>query len=299
MVFTTSLSGKNKEEDREENVNSLDMYGLTPLHWAMEQNQVSTVRILLVNPETRLDIASKAGSTPLHMACHENSHKVIPLYCQDLRCTPGLINRKNDAGETPLMVAVYKGNLACVQELVKVEGVNWHTTDNRGQSLLEVAKDEDCHNPQIVTILEEKQRGVEHTAHGSREEDFEEETPSMKVRQREEEHEGIKRGVKHTADIPREGVLEEAPIKRIRSEEEEQEGEPAVKSLTPENGEDQSLLKAYQEKITAELDKLDESDVQRRILKYRFIQKELDLLREVFAQQEKKLIARKNLNRWI
>ena len=55
------------------------------------------------------------------------------------------------------MAAVCGGSLACVQELARVEGVDWETRDGTGKSLLERAR---MRNKQdIVTFLEERAAG--------------------------------------------------------------------------------------------------------------------------------------------
>ena len=104
-------------------VNSQDD-GQTALHQAMNYNRVSIVRLLLARPETRLDITDEYGWTPLHPACWYNSAAVIRLYCQDVRCTPALLNKKDDLDQTPLMSAVFAGSLTSVRELARVEGVD-------------------------------------------------------------------------------------------------------------------------------------------------------------------------------
>ena len=59
---------------------------------------------------------------------------VTRLYCQDAWCTPVLLNVKDNAGRTPLMLAVYLGYLANVRELARVEGVDWETRNTREEA---------------------------------------------------------------------------------------------------------------------------------------------------------------------
>ena len=145
-------------------VNSLIESMWTALDIAMRQNKVSIVKLLLARPETRLDITDNTGYTPLlHIACEENSAEVIRPYCRDARCTPALLNMKCD-GSTPLMEAVYWGNLDCVRELARVEGVDWETKNSDGDSLLEMARRNEHQAPEIVAFLEEREGQEERPA---------------------------------------------------------------------------------------------------------------------------------------
>ena len=126
------------------NVNMKDASGFAALHWAMQKDKANLVRILLSRQETELDITNTEYQcwTPLHMACHSDAATVIPLYCKDVRCTPELLNKRDDHGDSPLMLAVKSGSLDCVRQLAKVAGVEWNITDHRsGHSLVQVALD--------------------------------------------------------------------------------------------------------------------------------------------------------------
>ena len=103
-------------------VNSLNERGKTALYIAMLLNRVSIVRLLLARPGTRLDITDSTGDTALHYAWLKNGAEVVRLFCQDARCTPDLLNKKSNAGDTPQMTAVGCGNLVIVQELARVGG---------------------------------------------------------------------------------------------------------------------------------------------------------------------------------
>ena len=138
-------------------VNSKDEDGRTALHWAMHFNSASVVRLLLARPETTMENTDHYGDSALHFACWCNSDEVIRLHCQVAQCTPDLLNKKNDGGRTPLMEAVYWGSLASVQELARVEGVDWETRDRSGKSLLQVARKRKKQH--IVTFLEERAAG--------------------------------------------------------------------------------------------------------------------------------------------
>jgi len=54
--------------------------------------------------------------------------------------TKKLLNAKNRFGYTPLMLAVSRGNIACVEQLEKLEWVDWKTTNYRGETLVDVTR---------------------------------------------------------------------------------------------------------------------------------------------------------------
>ena len=63
----------------------------------------------------KLDIREYVdGYTALHYACKNNIVSIVKLLCQDNRCTPSVVNKKNRDGDTPLMLAVRWGHLDIV-----------------------------------------------------------------------------------------------------------------------------------------------------------------------------------------
>ena len=110
------------------------------LHHAMANNNPAMVEALLARPDTRLDLTGRNNETALLVACWSGADKVIPLYCADSRCTASLLNMKNAAGNTALMVAVLRGFLDCVQQLAQVEGLDWDTRNSDGHNLLSIAR---------------------------------------------------------------------------------------------------------------------------------------------------------------
>ena len=114
----------------------------------MDGKNTKIVELLLSKPETRLDMTDEEGRTPLHIICGEksegewsieSSHSfdlLIPLllFCKDYRCSEEVLNKKNKAGKTALMVAVDNALLPQVAILAKVKGVDWNTTDFDGET---------------------------------------------------------------------------------------------------------------------------------------------------------------------
>jgi len=126
---------------KEVNINETVYGGSTPLMCAMRYIHTEVVRLLLTQPELQLDKRDSDGETALHMACLDNWNiPVFRMLRQDRRCTPSVVNIKNNDGWTALMLAVYYGRLEIVKEMEKVEGIDFDTKDNNGRTLIEVAR---------------------------------------------------------------------------------------------------------------------------------------------------------------
>ena len=127
------------------------IHGVTYLHTAMGQNDVVATRVQLEDLY-RPGVTDKNGSTPLHTACYKNSWRVIKPFIRDERTTPDVLNKKNNFGETALMVAVTLGHLQCVKKLASAKWLDWNTKNSDNMSLIEVARAEE--NDAMVSYLE-------------------------------------------------------------------------------------------------------------------------------------------------
>ena len=79
--------------------------GDTPLISAVHGGHLAIVRRLLEYPGIQIDKEASYGFTALHMACGINEVSIVQLLCQDSRCSPGVVNKKNRHGDTALMVS--------------------------------------------------------------------------------------------------------------------------------------------------------------------------------------------------
>ena len=102
------------------------------------------------------------GATALHMACAFKRPSIIPLLAKHRSCTSAVLNKRDEDGYTPLMLAVFFHDLESVEELGKLEGINFRTVNNVGETLLDVARlslyyvnDDD---DEVVKYLLEKQK---------------------------------------------------------------------------------------------------------------------------------------------
>ena len=97
------------------------------------------VRRLLEVPALQLLRCCHNGETALHYACKYNRVSILKLLCQDSRCTPALVNKKDSDGYTALMRGVRMGHLDIVKEL-DMEGTDYHTKNMYGTTLIEMSK---------------------------------------------------------------------------------------------------------------------------------------------------------------
>ena len=141
-------------------VNAPGTRGWTPLMWAIlwmdpidnedYGEYFDIVRTLLQVPSLQLGRCCNDGQTALHYVCEENLVSVLKLLCQDSRCNPALVNKKDSYGCTALMNAVCFGHLDNVKEL-DIEGTDFHTTTLEGTTLIQMARIEN--KPQVSEYL--------------------------------------------------------------------------------------------------------------------------------------------------
>jgi ankyrin repeat protein len=122
-------------------VNSKDIHGSTPLQYACKQNNIELTQ-LLINNNADVNLKDIDGSTPLHYACQKNNLKSIELLINN----NADINSKNNYGHTPLYHAVDNKSLNAVLMLVN----NYKdadllltdiTTEVNGYYILDIALD--------------------------------------------------------------------------------------------------------------------------------------------------------------
>ena len=137
-------------------INSCDgnFYHNTPMHYAMGFNHINIVTRLLSCAQTKLDVTNKYGKTSLHFACASNCTSGIRILGRDYRCTPAILNMKNNDGDSALMSAVAGGHLESVREMSSLDGVDFDTRNREGETLLDVARRNN--HAQIIQLLEQR-----------------------------------------------------------------------------------------------------------------------------------------------
>ena len=124
------LDGVRAAVARGEDVNAGDERNMTGLMVVLLCGHNSVVELLLQQPSLDINISDSYGDTALHYGCLRDNGTGLRMLLGDPRLTS--VNRRSHAGNTPLMVAVIKGSVECVRELVRVEGV--HLGTREGQS---------------------------------------------------------------------------------------------------------------------------------------------------------------------
>lgn len=144
-------------------------YGFTPLHTAVETNNVECVRYwLLHDPSVDVDFNQHNPSrqTPLHMACERGS---LPMV-QCLIVEGGATTSSRDIhGNTPLLVACGKGDLEVIQWMIQCWMVHYRqdAVDDTGATCLHVAAAEG-HMPTVQWLVETAKVNVQAADHAGR-----------------------------------------------------------------------------------------------------------------------------------
>ena len=119
-------------------VNTRDDDDDTPLYLAIGCNHPQVVTELVSRQDIDLAVVDCDGYTALHLACAWDMSAIIPILGG--RMAIHMLNIKDNIGDTALMVAVEKGHLSSVEEMAKLEGVDWLTRDSEGDTLEEAAR---------------------------------------------------------------------------------------------------------------------------------------------------------------
>jgi len=95
-------------------VNAADGNGVTGLMAAMWYNYTDIVRMLLAHPN--IDLGRTGSSwTGLHLSCCKNHTECVRLFLAHRKCTPDIVNIKDDKGKTAEMIATEEGHHNCAK----------------------------------------------------------------------------------------------------------------------------------------------------------------------------------------
>ncbi|KAF4985886.1 hypothetical protein FDECE_16248 [Fusarium decemcellulare] len=114
------------------NVNSRDISGRVPLHYACENGRTSIARTLL-HYGAEIDVCGRDGTTPLHCAAKGGNSDVLELLLQ----TGANADVRDAWGRTPLHWAAYQGHTTIVKLLAQQENSNQR--DQSGRTVLHLA----------------------------------------------------------------------------------------------------------------------------------------------------------------
>ncbi|XP_050412658.1 uncharacterized protein LOC126827399 [Patella vulgata] len=159
-------------------INSRDMNGLTPLHYAVrEENLVAVGTLLDLDAQSHtnvINIQDKEGLTPLHYAVKRGNIEIVrelldhgadvsieedgdsltpsPIECETHRAH-NVINTQDKEGLTPLHYAVKRGNFAIARELLDHGADVSIEEDDDNLTPLSIACKTYCDNDDIVNIV--------------------------------------------------------------------------------------------------------------------------------------------------
>lgn len=125
-----------------------DSFGNTPLHQSCYNGHSETVRVMLGTPGIEVDAVNDAGETPLYIAVRE-SH----IYIAELLLGAGAdVNRRNDSGESLLHIASKQRKAYMVNTLIK-NGADINARNRNGETALICAiKSKDSQKPSVDIV---------------------------------------------------------------------------------------------------------------------------------------------------
>jgi hypothetical protein len=128
-----------------QNINALDLGGVTPLHCAIQMGHLNVVQTLLGNPtldgnghHIQLNLQDQRGRTALHLAAMYDRKAVVDLLLDDPRTQSCLADEN---GQTPLHLAAKHGYEAVVQVLLGCHHIQLNFQDQKGRTALHLAAD--------------------------------------------------------------------------------------------------------------------------------------------------------------
>ena len=109
------------------NLNKKDNSGRTVLSWACLQGKLELVRFLLNDPlciDLRINVTDKDGNNTLLLSVMSGNFLVVKMMVEVLRGTARAteLNKANNVGMQPLIVAFLRGDKLCAQFLIKQAG---------------------------------------------------------------------------------------------------------------------------------------------------------------------------------
>ena len=123
---------------RGEDVNSKDEFDRTGLVLAVLHKRNSVVRLLLEQPTVDLNCTNQNGTTALHYAVDDDNVEGVRMLLADPRLNT--VNHKDKWGRTPGMAAMKWKSVNALRELVNHPSVDLDTRDGSGSSLEESAR---------------------------------------------------------------------------------------------------------------------------------------------------------------
>ena len=116
-------------------MNTVNRCGEPPLYIACKMGYVDVVQALLKTKECNVNVQTKDGDTPLHIAV-ETEHELIKSILADPQCDPSIANNQ---GETPLQVGCRERNAIVVKTLLETGKCDPNVQTDTGDTPLHLA----------------------------------------------------------------------------------------------------------------------------------------------------------------
>ena len=123
------------EHFRPTDVNTVNRCGESPLYIACKMGNVDVMQALLKTRECNINVQTKDGDTPLHIAV-ETEYEIMTSLLADPQCDPNVANEK---GETPLHVACAQRNAIVVKTVLATGKCDPNVRMKTGDSALHLA----------------------------------------------------------------------------------------------------------------------------------------------------------------
>jgi ankyrin repeat protein len=129
--------------------------GWTPLTTAVSNGHLACIK-LLVHKHVDMDRATRSGDTALHCAINAPYHPEDTQIVELLLNSGADVNRKDDNGRTPLVLAVSKRNQS-VAEVLLANGALTDLRDNDGRDACYIANSQ--RHSSLANVIEEYRTG--------------------------------------------------------------------------------------------------------------------------------------------
>ena len=114
-------------------INLLDPNGFSPLEISIQNNDIESIKLLLLCSNLNINLKGKNGMTPLCFSIQNNKFDIINLLLNH----PNIdINLQDDDGLSPLAHAACNGNIELLNKLLKFDNINVNLFDNENSSPL-------------------------------------------------------------------------------------------------------------------------------------------------------------------
>ncbi|KAG0643149.1 ankyrin repeat-containing domain protein [Tuber brumale] len=118
-------------------LNSVDHYGRTLLHWLTFSNCPEGVSVLVRNSMVDVNVRDIGGSTPLAVTAEMNYNHIARILLSSGRTDANLADASDN---TPLHKAAREGNVGLVRMLVESDGIDRAPINQSGMSPLVIAQ---------------------------------------------------------------------------------------------------------------------------------------------------------------